>query len=95
MGIPGIICFVAVLSRIGRRLWAYSQVEKDSEVATAGALGFAIITVCIVAIPSGSPFLGIPTGVLSWLIIGSVFRISEKTELADRPRSVRLRYGKL
>jgi hypothetical protein len=76
MGAIGLILF-------GRVLWAAAKTVydtliqlRDSPVASIGLACAACIVIAIMIFPIGSPFLGIPTGALTWFFLGTLQKLA-------------------
>lgn len=77
MGVAGTVVLVTLLGVALMDVVKIARRHRDDPVGTLaiGACGSFLGTV--ITFPTGSPFLGIPLGVLSWFFLGAVVRLDE------------------
>jgi len=84
MGILGLIFFGRVLWTAAKTVYDILIKLRDSPIATVGLACAACIAISIMIFPIGSPFLGIPTGALTWFFLGTLQKLAAD-EIAATP----------
>lgn len=77
LGIPGLIVIGYLLWTTGKLNWLYLRQHLSSPVGSlllAGAINFYITVLCF---PIGSPYIGIPLGMLTWFMLGGSQKLVE------------------
>jgi len=75
MGLVGLLLFLRVLWAAARLVYEALNRPRDPAVDTVALGSAAIVTLAIISFPVGSPFLGIPTGALTWFFVGTLHRL--------------------
>ncbi|MDX1952942.1 MAG: hypothetical protein SFY81_12240 [Verrucomicrobiota bacterium] len=79
MGIPGVIVFCWLLWTILKALFNDLNQLKDTPLASIALACAGCIVIAIVIFPIGSPFLGIPTGALTWFFLGTLEKLTRQS----------------
>ena len=74
MGIPGVVCFAWLLKSVIAFSYRIARETNEREVGDLAAVVLGLLVVAAISLPSGSPFLGVPNGVLTWLSVGALCR---------------------
>lgn len=77
MGILGLIFFGRVLWAATRSVLEILHRLRDTPIATVALASAACILIAIMIFPIGSPFLGIPTGALTWFFLGTLQKLAD------------------
>jgi hypothetical protein len=77
MGVIGLILFGRVLWAAARTVYEILIQLRGTTVATVGLACAACIVIAIMIFPIGSPFLGIPTGALTWFFLGTLQKLAD------------------
>ncbi len=77
MGILGLILFGRILWAATRTVYESLLKLRDSPVSTVALASAACIVIAIMIFPIGSPFLGIPTGALTWFFLGTLQKLAQ------------------
>jgi hypothetical protein len=88
MGVLGIILFGRVLWAAGATVYSVLKRLRESQVATVALASAACIIIAIMIFPIGSPFLGIPTGALTWFFLGTLQKLSDIEATSVTPTRV-------
>jgi len=76
MGIFGLILFGRVLWAALRTVYEILMQLRETPVATVALSSAACIVIAVMIFPIGSPFLGIPTGALTWFFLGTLQKLA-------------------
>jgi hypothetical protein len=76
MGILGVLIFGRALWAAGRTVYDVLMELRETPVATVALASGACIVIAIMIFPIGSPFLGIPTGALTWFFLGTLEKLA-------------------
>lgn len=77
MGLLGMIFFGRVIFVALQETLTSLKELKDTPVSTVALACAACIVMAIASFPSGSPFLGIPTGTLVWFFLGTLMKLRD------------------
>lgn len=80
LGIPGLVVFGWLLWTASRLNWDYVRRHAASPIGTLLIAGAANFFISILTFPIGSPYIGIPLGVLVWFMIGGSQKLVELQE---------------
>ena len=85
MGIIGVILFYRILWYVGVTTYrCLRQAAARDDFMVPLAVTSAILPT-VIASPVGSPFLGIPTGALTWFFVGCMLKLHTLAETVDPP----------
>lgn len=79
LGVAGLILFGRVLWAAGKTIYDTLIQLRGSPVSTIGLACAACVVIAIIIFPIGSPFLGIPTGALTWFFLGTLQKLADGT----------------
>jgi hypothetical protein len=82
MGVIGLVLFAAVLWAALKTVYDVLVKLRDTPVATVALASAACIVIAVMIFPIGSPFLGIPTGALTWFFLGTLQKLADGTVAA-------------
>ncbi len=71
LGIVGVVVIAWLLWSALRDGYEIVKRHPEDILGTLGLGGFSLFFVCVLTFPTGSPFIGIPLGVLSWFFLGA------------------------
>jgi hypothetical protein len=74
-GIVGVIAFWALLYTATKNAGQWMTRFRNTALHTMVLCAGANFTVAVLTVVTGSPFLGIPTGAISWFMLGAVSRL--------------------
>jgi hypothetical protein len=77
MGALGLLFFGRVLWSAGATVYFVLKTLRGSEVSTVALASAACIIIAIMIFPIGSPFLGIPSGALTWFFLGTLQKLAD------------------
>jgi O-antigen ligase len=77
LGIPGLVLFGWVMGVGLKTAFASVAATRNTPLLTAALANAACFLAAAMVIPTGSPFLGIPTGMLVWFLQGAMLRLRE------------------
>jgi len=75
MGFIGMAAFGFVMYRCLRMVYDALNELRDTEISSIGLASGACVVMAAISIPSGSPFLGIPMGALTWFFVGTLQKL--------------------
>ena len=75
MGLLGLALFVRLLWATVRLLYRALDEARDTPIATVALGSASVVALAVISFPIGSPFLGIPTGALTWFFVGTLQRL--------------------
>lgn len=78
LGIVGIIFFGRILWVTLKTAKTHLLVLRDTPLGTVAMASASCFVMAIVGFPSGSPFLGIPTGALVWFFLGTLEKLADE-----------------
>lgn len=76
MGALGLIFFGRVLWAALRTVYEILLQLRETQVATVALAAAACMVIAAMIFPIGSPFLGIPTGALTWFFLGTLQKLA-------------------
>lgn len=82
LGLPGLAIFGWLLWTVGRVNWNYVRQHASSPIGTLLIAGAANFYISVLTFPIGSPYIGIPLGVMVWFMIGGSQKLVELQEAA-------------
>ncbi len=77
LGVPGLLFFGMIIFAALKSTFRILNEMRDAAAGTVGLACAACIVMSLASFPSGSPFLGIPMGVLVWFFLGTLQKLSE------------------
>jgi hypothetical protein len=77
MGVFGLIFFGRVLWAALRTVYEILVQLRETPVATVALASAACMVIAAMIFPIGSPFLGIPTGALTWFFLGTLQKLAD------------------
>lgn len=77
MGIVGIFFFARILWEICRSTYFVITDSKDKPHGVIALAAATAVAPTVLNFPVGAPFLGIPTGALTWFFIGCMIKLNE------------------
>lgn len=90
MGIIGMVAFGFVMYRCLRMVYEALNELRDTDISSIGLASGACVVMAAISIPSGSPFLGIPMGALTWFFVGTLQKLLDdyrKGQLVAAPEA--------
>lgn len=81
MGVLGVLFFGRLLWVSGKTVYDILIELRGTSVATVALASAACIIIAIMIFPIGSPFLGIPTGALTWFFLGTLQKLAAVTSI--------------
>ena len=78
MGIVGLIAFTWLLWTGLRTGYQHLQQLHDTPLSTIALPSAACFLMSVIGFPSGSPFLGIPLGVMTWFFLGTLQKLADE-----------------
>jgi hypothetical protein len=78
MGIIGMAAFGFVMFRCLRMVYDSLNELRDTPISSIVLASGACVVMAAISIPSGSPFLGIPMGALTWFFIGTLQKLADE-----------------
>lgn len=75
-GIPGLICFGALFYSATAACLRWMRNFRDSPLHTVVVCAGANFILAVLTVVTGSPFLGIPGGAVSWFMLGAISRLA-------------------
>ena len=90
MGVLGLLFFGRLLFVVLKEGLRALQEVQDTPVSTVALASAACIVMAVAALPSGSPFLGIPMGALVWFFLGTLMKLRDghqSGEFVEAPTS--------
>lgn len=89
MGIVGVVVMTRLFVAAFRDAYGVLERNRHSLVGSMGLGAFMLFAVCVLTFPAGSPFIGIPLGVLSWFFLGAAIKLDRLAHASGHPsRSV-------
>jgi hypothetical protein len=85
MGVVGVVVFVRVLYITCRTVYEALRRLQNTPVSSLALASAACVILAVVAFPIGSPFLGIPTGALTWFFVGTLQKLSDQHQPEAAP----------
>lgn len=73
----GLLALGRVFLAAGQLTWSSLQRLRDSQDAAVGLSCATAVIVMLISFPSGSPFLGIPMGAMTWFLLGALQSLQE------------------
>jgi hypothetical protein len=84
MGVIGLILFGRVLWAALRTVYEILVQLRETPVATVALASAASMIIAVMIFPIGSPFLGIPTGALTWFFLGTLQKLAASEVLGAK-----------
>jgi hypothetical protein len=94
MGILGLLFFGRVLWTAVKAVYQILIQLRGTPVATIGLACAACIVISLLIFPIGSPFLGIPTGALTWFFLGTLQKLAVSQPAAAPAPIIQAKPGK-
>lgn len=79
-GLPGIVVYVVLLYSASSDAIRWMWRLRDSNLSVIAAPAGSMLLLALVQVFTGSPFLGIPAGMLVWIMFGGLRRMVEEYE---------------
>lgn len=83
-GLPGLMALGFMLWAIGRTTYGQLQVLRSTKASSVALASACCFVMSVASLPSGSPFLGIPMGAMTWFLIGTLNKLYELNAAAQR-----------
>jgi hypothetical protein len=93
MGVIGFVAYFAMMTAGTREAFRCMRDLRETPLGVVGTPGGAMFAISIVMIPTGSPFLGIPSGALLWFFLGALERLTEEYHKAAAVSPEAARYN--
>jgi hypothetical protein len=77
MGVLGLVFFGRLLYVVLREALRALKKLQGTPVSTVALASAACIVMAVAALPSGSPFLGIPMGAMVWFFLGTLMKLHD------------------
>lgn len=78
MGFIGMLAFGYLMFCCLRMVYASLEKLRNTEVFSIALASGACVVMAAISIPSGSPFLGIPMGALTWFFVGTMQKLGDE-----------------